>query len=385
MREPEDAATIEEMGRRNRNPVRSLVESKILWKYIALILAIAILAAYLANGFEGAFDPEQMANGLLYSSVTALIVSMFYDIGTRRDLALAVQSERDYLRQELGPRLLGLMDFRKLTAAEVSTVASHISADERLMAEVSRSLLGTVDGSSFYYTWLKPLVDGAVLQDVEVVNRLKRVTARTDVYDLDLRLRFSPPASKRAFVVVITDNNDLYNSFLTSSVAVDELVGTSTEEWASIDEQAASLSLRAYRTRRGEREVVSVRRETLPSSALSARLGREITTDRVRAFSFPLADPSEGWRYEYSHVIRNRVSDPYYYWTAVRPMSITHITMHYGDAMPVLGRVSANSLLGSSENAPEHDRKAGHYSITINSLVWPGQGALLIWRPPCSH
>lgn len=362
------------------DPVRRLVESRIFWKYLALILALVGLCIYLVSAFEAAFSVEKLLDGLFYAVVTALMISLFYDIGTRRDLALLLANEREHSQRRLTERFLYALDLEKVPDRDAEQLGAQVANSDRMMELIAANLLGE-QGRTFFYTWLKPLVDRKVLYSATVENRLCRIGQRTDVYTMEFRQSFRAPRFKTHYFVVFTCDNDLYNDFITASGASpDEMVGTSIEEWADIDAQLASLSFTAYRNHLGSRQSKSLVPEPVEAAELERRLGQTTSAERVRAFDFEL-HREDDWNYEYSYRVRNRLSDPYYYWTAVNPTFVSKLIIDYRELKPLVGRVSANCILGSASSDPHHDAEVGVYIVNVESLVWPGQGAMIVWRP----
>jgi hypothetical protein len=210
-----------------------------------------------------------------------------------------------------------------------------------------------------------------------VENRLCRAPGRDDVYILEFRQTFCASPLKEAFLVVFTCDDDLFNDIMTSDVVVDELVGTSPDEWKDIDEQIKTLSFNAARNHLGRRESIEVMPRVVNAADLGAKLGSVVADDRVRVLEYELHEEA-GWTYEYFYRVVNRLSDPYYYWMAVNPMFVTKLVIDYRELKPLVGRVSANCILASTDSS--HDRELGVYVANVGSLVWPGQGAIIVWR-----
>jgi hypothetical protein len=200
------------------------------------------------------------------------------------------------------------------------------------------------------------------------------------VYAMQFRQAFRASPPKTSYIVIFTCDHDLYYNVATSGLMVDELVGTSTEEWTDIDKQVASLSFQAYRKHLGKRESIIIGSRQMEAAELGRLLNRPIDGDVVRAYEFKLQSEDD-WTYEYSYQVLNRLSDPYYYWIAVNPMFVSKLVIDYRDLKPMVGRVSASAGLGSAASEPQHDVEAGRYVVNVESLVWPGQGAVVVWRP----
>jgi hypothetical protein len=121
------------------------------WKYITLLLALMLLSSFLLVQYQGVFSGQNLVNGIFYSVVTALIVGLFYDIGVRRDMAILLDEEREYVRQVVTDRLLAKVNFDQLANADAREVARRIAASDHMMTLVSESLLDD-HGREFFHT-----------------------------------------------------------------------------------------------------------------------------------------------------------------------------------------------------------------------------------------
>lgn len=358
---------------------RRLLESRILWKYLALILALVLLSIFMLQKYDKAFSSQNLVNGIFYSVVTSLIVAMFYDLGSRRELSQILDDERIEQRRLLTERLLQAIEFDRLPESECRPLAERLASSDRMMSLISQALLGP-QGEEFFFTWLKPLVENRVLESATVEHRLCRLNGRDDAFTMEFHQHFQAAKAKDSYVIIFTCDNDLYNDLVTSGWGVDELAGTPTEEWPRIDEELTSLTFTAYRQKFGKRETVKVQPRSLHASEIQERLGHPVDGNLVRGFHFDLRSEND-WHYEYSYRVTYLLSDPYYYWTAINPMFVRRLVIDYRELRPLMGEVSANCILGSASSDPHHDVDIGTYSVNVDSLVWPGQGALLVWRP----
>lgn len=365
------------------------IQSRLVWKYLTLVLALVLIGVFLAGhesdvaGVVGPqtthpFSFDNIANGLFYSVVTSLIVSFFYDFFSRKDLQALVEVEREEQRRLLTDRFLGALDLDRIPDTEITELAQQVTTNQRMMECIATTLLGP-QGRTFYHAWLRPLIDGQALTAVTVEHRLCRVDGRSDVYSMAVRQSFCAPSHKGRFVVLVTCDNDLYNDLITSDAVIDELVGTSAEEWSTIDSQLRSMSFRAWRVHEGKRDNIVIQPRTLRVGELTESFGRRVDSDLVRGFVFDLG-PQEDWTYEVYYSVINRVSDPYYYWTAENPMFVDRLSFDYREVAHLIGRVSANCILGSTAGEPVHNADAGTYIVDVRSMVWPGQGGILVWR-----
>ena len=365
--------------------MRRWILENIFLKYFVLSIALASFGAWLSFTDKDAFTIAEFAAGLFYSTLTSLIVTLLYDFIIRAELRALSRAEVAEHQAKLLGNLAGSLDLEKLSEEHLKAFAERVVNSQKTMQFVAEYLVGSSeDGCEFYRGWIEPLLLGQALRDVEVTNKLVSCPHSPCCYNIEFKQSFTKGSGVSSYIVVFTCDNSVYENFITSSVNVGEMVGTSRGEWYDIDSQVESLTMRATTIKpiaeqRRKRRVIEPRK--LSKQALSELIKFDNFDDSdVRAFEYDLEQDS-GVKYEYFYIVRNRLSDPFYVWTAVRPTFMKSLTIDYSGLLTLIGPVTANSIVNRTASLPEHNSTQGIYSVDINSLLWPGQGAFIVWRP----
>ncbi len=355
------------------------ITRSIVLKYVLLFVVLGSAAVWLNDADDDAFTRAQFASGLFYAALTSTIVTLMYDLIVRSELRALSRAELEEHQQLLLDELSGSLLLDEFTDERRMEFAKRVVESPQTMECVSEELVGSQgEGAEFYRGWIEPLVEGGALREVLVTNRLEPCD-EAGCYVMDFRQRFQKLDGSRSYIVVFTSDNGIYENFITSSVEIGEMVGTSGAEWHDIDLQVESLSMVASGGQDG-RASRTVRARKLGKRRLSELLDVTLDDNLVRAYEFVLEDDPQV-TYEYSYRVRNRLADPFYVWTAVRPTFVRRLTIDYSALKSEMGRVTANSIVNRTSHEPVHDETHGSYIVDVDSLLWPGQGAFIIWRP----
>jgi len=361
--------------------MRRWIHENILLKYFIIGIALALSGSWLGSIDSKAFTPAMFGAGLFYSTLTSLIVTLIYDLIIRAELQALSRADVAEHQSKLLGNLAGSLHLDKLTEELHEAFAKRVVESQQTMQLVAKHLAGSSDdGDEFYRGWINPLLSGEALRDVYVTNTLVSCTDPR-CYNIQFQQSFRKGSGFSSYIVVFTCDNNVYENFITSSINVGEMVGTSPSEWYDIDKQVESLTMIAIGGQLRTNRVLE--RQRLSKQDLGKLINHDdFLESTVRAFEFFLEEDSRV-QYKFSYNVRNRLSDPFYVWTAVRPTFMKELTINYSDLRSNMrvGPVTANSIVNRTRSFPNHNLTQGIYSVTIDSLLWPGQGAFIVWRP----
>jgi hypothetical protein len=362
-----------------------LVRRILFYKYVLAVVLILVVSAVLWVDFRNEVATKDVLIGLIAPAVTALLLSIFYDLFTKREEAIRNDEDRKVTLREFSEKLWEQVDLDLIPRDQKERIVRRFIANPEIMKLFGGILVGPRDGE-FLIGHLANLSKGRALRDVEVVNKLV-ADDHEDTYALEFTQHFSVSREgKETFLILFSSDNELFNSLAARPLGVDAMVGVSEVDWKHLDQRIHSMKVKASRAVEGHRDsqdlqVIELRGEELTRHLGGLAVGRQ----RVRGFSAALPKESENYHFTFSYSVRNSLADPYYSWFAENPMFVRSVTIDYSGIQHRVGRVSANCFIGSYTSEPEHDLVRGVYRVQVDGLVWPGQGALVIWRPPEPH
>ncbi|MGX5858286.1 hypothetical protein ACWKW6_31810 [Dyadobacter jiangsuensis] len=237
-------------------------------------------------------------------------------------------------------------------------------------------------GEEVFHSIFKPLRDGNILIDVEV-DHVFRISDQGKSYRLEFRQRFRAPSEMAEFFILCSCDNDIFNNiFYLKTCKIDCAIGVSRSEWNKISDTVTSIYLRGEQIKDGKKKSVRFKLDEVSIAEIERRFSLEnLDAASLRAFSFRLPQDLSDYQFEFYYEVENSLSDPYYYWIAENPMHLKSVSFNYERIKSHVGVVSANCIMGNQLYEPVHDRVRGIYTVRTDSLVWPGHGGLLVWRP----
>lgn len=352
-----------------------------IYKYVLFVILICIVGLWLYRDSDQSLSLVEIAKGILYSVVSALLISAFYDIFTRSEAAIIRINEKREMHKLIETKFISYLDIDAVGVENRRSIIDAILRSEEALREITNRIVG-IKGGRFYNSFLQPLIEKRAISNVSISNVLSSIDGDDACYNLEYNEKFEVPANKNNFIVLFSCDNEVFNDVVASSIAIDSMVGTGENEWGDIDEQIKSLKLLVSRVSdNNKREVFEISPKNLSKKEIEAILGGGISSSsKIRVIAFDLRHAGAGWRYEFSYLVRQSFEYPYYYWFAENPMFVNSITIDYRAIIGVVGRVSANCILGNNSSKPEHDRRRGIYRVEVDGLVWPGQGAMIVWK-----
>jgi hypothetical protein len=367
-----------------RSPgANSLVKKLLVYKYVFIITLTTFVSFIIWHYLRPEITAKDVTITFLAAVVTAFLLSIFYDLFTKKEHTLQSELDRQRLLAHFANSLWAVVDLDAISPEQKELLAKRFLQNRETMEALARVISGHV-GSQFLFTHLLNLWKGNILCDVEVSNTLSVDKAADGVYYLDFVQRFTlPRGEKEDIFVLFSCDNDFFNSLVTSPVVIDCMVCVSESDWSGITDLLRFLRLKSARTIDGVRETKDIAFTEISSDRLQKRLGKApADSGKIRGFVFRLPPNFHLHQYVFSYKIMNSLNDPYYYWFAENPMLVKSITIDYSGLRRSVGLVSANCFIGNYSCDPMHDQEHGVYRIDVDGLVWPGQGALIVWRPP---
>jgi hypothetical protein len=232
--------------------------------------------------------------------VTALLLSIFYDLFTKREEAIRNDEERKVTLREFSERLWEQVDLDLIPPDQKERIVRRFVANPTIMKVLGDVLVGPKDGE-YLIGHLANLYKGRALRDVEVVNTL-RAGDDDDTYTLDFMQHFSVARDGKAqFIILFSADNDLFNSLAARPLGIDALVGVSQVDWKHIDRQIQTVHVKASRPVDGKRESHELNVRSLSDEELRLQLDQGVrgrTSQRIAELSLyiQLLRPQQSWR-----------------------------------------------------------------------------------------
>ena len=103
--------------------------------------------------------------------------------------------------------------------------------------------------------------------------------------------------------------------------------------------------------------------------------------EKIAILEFPLPDDTNtNHLFRCRFQTRLRYQDPFFYWKSDKPQILRKFRLSYPGLVEEFGRISLIPLFGSNSAKTQIDRINGEVEVSVDSIVWPGQGVVAIWR-----
>ncbi|UOQ69247.1 hypothetical protein [Hymenobacter volaticus] len=299
----------------------------------------------------------------------------------RSENKLSKDEELNESKTLISNNLLHYLDFDAIDRNTQELFVNKMYHNDVFLRILSKTIIkGTRD--DLFYSIFKPLRDGKLLLDVNVEN-IFRKSPDNFSYLLEFKQTFRSPSNMQEFLVIYSCDNEIFNSIVQSRECVIEAaIGVSDSEWINIDYAINNMYLKGEKTDGGKKKSIKLTPREVIGDELYKRVPiEELNPSSIRAFIFKLPDYHENFVFEFYYEVKNSFNDPYYYWIAENPMYLHSLVFNYENIKDCIGQVSANCIMGNQLYEPVHDRARGIYTIKTDGLIWPGHGALIVWRP----
>src|SRR4026209_2644866 len=100
-----------------------LVGRVLVLKYFVFLATLATAAVWLLRDSAAHLSDIEFAKGVFYAVLSALLISIFYDLFTRREMRILHETEKAELQETLEKKFLYKLDLNALTDAEMRTLS----------------------------------------------------------------------------------------------------------------------------------------------------------------------------------------------------------------------------------------------------------------------
>jgi hypothetical protein len=342
-------------------------------------MALLILGFLLFVAAPDEFSWKEIISSVLYSVVTAIFVSLFYDLFTRSEQSVLQDISNDEVVRRLEKARINADAVSDLDSSELIVLAGALSSSESFAGAVAHLIHPDDDVSErLVHSHIRPLLNSKKIERVSIENSLLP-HADKDSYLLHCRFRFVAGTEKQGFTCVVTPDNDVVNEVIVSSQFADEVIGLSEEGWQDLEALLSSLRMQCSWVDKGQRVTEEIKPKIMREADVTISYPK-FKGARVAVLSFDLSGYSRKCDYTLDYKIRYSLKDNFYCWFATVPMFVDRIVMNYSGVANRIGKVAALSFVGTNSGETRHRTQDGVFEVDVAGLLWPGQGSMIIWK-----
>ena len=381
----------------DKKELKAAIRQVVFYKYIFLLLGIgaAAFVGYSSSVEHYIGERSHIARELLSGILAALLISLVYDRGVKKQEELQRRLEQDDLRLSLSRQAL-LGNLRSLGDDEVLKLSQRIIKDRRFRDCIigETAALGGNFGKRATAAILHGLWDQTKPKLKSWQIRLLKNGADSSSYLLEYTQKFEyiqkleqrPESS--VFRVLLTERAFVGPNIMSVSDRFDGAIAV--PELKLTQEIADRFTQLSHHRLKISFDDVSIEDITLPAPKLSRyprkdNNGPDLGKSDVWVLEFQL--PVNDWQNKGRVLIEwywNSVSsimEPFCFVQADELMFAGDFTVEYSQVAERLGKVWVAGFIGGEGREIHHDEDRKQVRVVVNGPMMPGQGIALVWNP----